>query len=160
MPKRGGGGGVGMDVVVDVLLVESALFGDDGVDGVNDCDVEGEEWGELMFKDGEGGLVFTKSVFIVVSWNGEGKMFVDEVKIGCGDVESITEAAMGNFLVVVLKITGKGCEKYRKCMGDIGGLAIRFTFIAHEWHTIGFLIVLHHEDHLIQLKAHCNFLET
>ncbi|GKA36963.1 hypothetical protein Tco_0723528 [Tanacetum coccineum] len=74
--KGGGGGGVGMDVVGDVLLVESVLFGDDGVDGVNDYDVEGEEWGELMYKDGE-----------VVSWNDEGKIFVDEVKIGCGDVE-------------------------------------------------------------------------
>ncbi|GKC25523.1 hypothetical protein Tco_1027673, partial [Tanacetum coccineum] len=147
-----------MDVVANVLLVESALFRDDGVDGVNDCDVEGEEWGELMFKDGEGRLVFTKSVFIVVSWNDEGKMFVDEVKIGCGDVEgnqgehkSITEAAMGNFLVVVLKIIGKGCEKYRKC--EARSNEFRFTFIAHEWHTIGFLIVLHHEDHLIQVNT-------
>ncbi|GJZ43261.1 hypothetical protein Tco_0590516 [Tanacetum coccineum] len=37
------GGGVGMDVIGDVLLVESALFEDDGVDGVKYCDVEGEE---------------------------------------------------------------------------------------------------------------------
>nr|GEX83899.1 RNA-directed DNA polymerase, eukaryota, reverse transcriptase zinc-binding domain protein [Tanacetum cinerariifolium] len=39
----GGGGGIGMDVVGDVLLEESALFEDDGVDGVKDCDVKGEE---------------------------------------------------------------------------------------------------------------------
>nr|GEW58349.1 pleiotropic drug resistance protein 2-like isoform X2 [Tanacetum cinerariifolium] len=38
--KAGRGGGVGMDVDGDALLVESALFGDDGVDGVDDCDVE------------------------------------------------------------------------------------------------------------------------
>ncbi|GKF06653.1 hypothetical protein Tco_0037321, partial [Tanacetum coccineum] len=38
----GGGRGVGMDVVGDMLLVESALVEDDGVNGVKDCDIKGE----------------------------------------------------------------------------------------------------------------------
>nr|GEY30979.1 hypothetical protein [Tanacetum cinerariifolium] len=39
----GGGGGVGMDVVGDGLLVEHALVEDDGMDRVKGCDVEGGE---------------------------------------------------------------------------------------------------------------------
>nr|GEY17208.1 RNA-directed DNA polymerase, eukaryota [Tanacetum cinerariifolium] len=76
--RRGGGGGIGMDVVGDVLLEESALFEDDGVDGVKDCDVKESHVVCVDVEDG-GSVCF-------------GFLF--------DNVQSIIEAAMGKFLVI------------------------------------------------------------
>nr|GEX90943.1 endoglucanase 1-like [Tanacetum cinerariifolium] len=102
---EGGDGGVGMDVVGDMLLVEPALVEDDGVDRIEGCDVEG-------YPMRTHGMALASNL----SDDGRSRSF----GFLFDDVQSIIEAAICNFLVVVLKIKGKECGS----MGNIGGLAI------------------------------------
>nr|GFC09481.1 hypothetical protein [Tanacetum cinerariifolium] len=57
-------GGVGVDEVVGVVLIGSALLLVDGVEDVDDCDEDGELGDELVFRDGDDRSVFIDSMFM------------------------------------------------------------------------------------------------
>ncbi|GJW91214.1 hypothetical protein Tco_0168767 [Tanacetum coccineum] len=85
------GGGVGVDEVVGVVLIGSALLLVDIVEDVDDCDKDGELGDELVFRDGDDGSVFIDSVFMDDVLLDEFELFgiTDGLGIGCGDVEVV-----------------------------------------------------------------------